>query len=157
MDTIEREISRDIYPMPAFATLTVADLGRTIDWYVNALDFVLLFTMPGPDGTPVVIHLRRWRYQDILVRPGKPPSGGGEWTISVMASIDQLETLAERARAHGGGTVDGPADTPWNTRDLHVTDPDGYTVIYTAQRPEDERDERFTAMMQEQARIQLGE
>jgi len=128
METIAPEITRDIYGMPAFVTLPVADLDRTVDWYTGGLDFVALFTMPGPGGAPALVHLRRWRYQDILVRPGPPASGGG-WTVSVMALAEQLGGIAERARAHGGGTVEGPFDTPWNTRDLHAVDPDGYTVV----------------------------
>ncbi|MEV4185641.1 VOC family protein [Streptosporangium canum] len=156
MDSVTPEISRDIYGMPAFVTITVADLDRTVDWYVNGLDFVLLFTVPGPDGSPALVHLRRWRYQDILVRPGEA-SAGGQWTIGMMAMQEQLDGLAERARAHGGGMVDGPVNTPWNTRDLRVTDPDGYTVVYTARRAESERDARFSAMMEEQARVQLGD
>ncbi|GAA3429413.1 hypothetical protein GCM10018953_65970 [Streptosporangium nondiastaticum] len=155
MDSIPAEISRDIYGMPAFVSLTVADLDRTVDWYVNGLDFISLFTVPGPGGEPALVHLRRWRYQDILVRPGKADPGEG-WTIGVMAELEQLDALAERARAHGGGTVDGPADTPWNTRDLRVTDPDGYTVVYTARRADGDRDARFNAMMEEEARRQLG-
>ncbi|WP_204077723.1 VOC family protein [Planotetraspora phitsanulokensis] len=149
------EINRDIYGMPAFVTLAVTDLDRTIDWYVNGLDFVVLFTVPDPTGKPALVHLRRWRYQDILVRLGEA-SGGGEWTISMMATRQQLDGLAERARKHGGGVVHGPVDTPWNTRDLRVTDPDGYTVVYTARRAEHELDERFSVMMQEQVRAQLG-
>jgi catechol 2,3-dioxygenase-like lactoylglutathione lyase family enzyme len=154
VEELRPEVTRDIYGMPAFVTLTVADLDRTVDWYVNGLDFIALFTMPGPDGRPGLVHLRRWRYQDILVRPGQP--GDGEWTVSVMALAEQLEAIAERARAHGGGRVEGPLDTPWNTRDLRTTDPDGYTLVYTARRPEGERDERFSAMIQEEARRQLG-
>ncbi|MET9066155.1 VOC family protein [Streptosporangium sandarakinum] len=155
MDSIPAEISRDIYGMPAFVSLTVADLDRTVDWYVNGLDFISLFTVPGPGGEPALVHLRRWRYQDILVRPGKADPGKG-WTIGVMADLEQLDALAERARAHGGGTVEGPADTPWNTTDLRVTDPDGYTVVYTARRADGDRDARFNAMMEEEARRQLG-
>ena len=100
--------------MPAFLTLTVADIERSVDWYVNGLDFIVLFTLPGPEGRPSLVHLRRWRYQDILVRTGVPPAGG-DWTFSIMAEADQLDQLAERAQAHGGGTVEGPDDTPWNT------------------------------------------
>jgi catechol 2,3-dioxygenase-like lactoylglutathione lyase family enzyme len=156
MDDITPEVTRDIYGMPAFVTLTVTDLDRTVDWYVNGLDFISLFTMPGPDGVPALVHLRRWRYQDILVRRGVPPVGG-EWAISFMATAEQLDEIAARARRHGGGGVDGPADTPWNTRDLRLTDPDGYTVVYTARRPTAERDERFSAMVERETRRQLGD
>ena len=154
-ETAKFEITRDIYGMPAFVTLTVADIDRTVDWYVNGLDFIVLFTLPGPDGAPALVHLRRWRYQDILVRRGAAPTGG-DWTVSVMATVEQLDALAERARSHGGGTVEGPSDTPWNTRDVRATDPDGYTVVYTARRPEGERDEAFSAMIQREAQAQLG-
>jgi len=155
MDAISPEVTKDIYGMPAFVTLVVSDIERTVDWYTNGLDFIVLFTMPGPEGVPALVHLRRWRYQDILVRPGQA-SGGGEWSISVMALTEQLEGIARRARAHGGGTVEGPADTPWNTTDLRTIDPDGYRLVYTARRPEGRNDERFGAMIRDLAREQPG-
>jgi catechol 2,3-dioxygenase-like lactoylglutathione lyase family enzyme len=155
MDIPTPEITRDIYGMPAFITLVVPDVERTVDWYVNGLDFISLFTLPGPDGSPALVHLRRWRYQDILVRPGKAPEPG-EWAFSVNAVAEQLDALAERARAHGAGVVEGPLDTPWNTRDVRTTDPDGYTVVFTARRPEGERDEAYSAMIMREARSQLG-
>jgi hypothetical protein len=52
MDASTPEITRDIYGMPTFVTFTVVDVERTVDWYVNGLDFIPLFTMPGPDGNP---------------------------------------------------------------------------------------------------------
>jgi catechol 2,3-dioxygenase-like lactoylglutathione lyase family enzyme len=156
MELIAPEVTKDIYGMPAFATLGVRDMARSVDWYVNGLDFIALFTMPGPDGAPALVHLRRWRYQDILLRPGQP-TPGGDWTVSVMALAERLDAIAERARAHGGGTVEGPVDTAWNTRDVRATDPDGYTVVYTARRPEGQLDERFSAQMEELTREQLGD
>jgi uncharacterized glyoxalase superfamily protein PhnB len=148
-------ITKDIYPMPAFVTLEVPDVVRTVDWYVNALDFIALFTMPGPDGGPSLVHLRRWRYQDILVRPGQSGPGSGS-TLSITALVEELPALADRVRTHGAGSVEGPLDTPWNTRDLRLTDPDGYRLVYTARRPEGERDEAFGARIQQLAREQLG-
>ena len=47
-------------------------------------------------------------------------------------------TSADRAarvrRAGGAGSVEGPVDTPWFSRDLVATDPDGYVVVLTAPR-----------------------
>jgi hypothetical protein len=62
------EISRALYGMPMFATLLASDLGATVSWYVARLGFVNLFTLPGPSG-PVLVHLRRWPFQDLLERP----------------------------------------------------------------------------------------
>lgn len=149
MQTVPPEVTRDIYPMPAFVTLAVPDLDRAVSWYVEGLDFVRLFTLPGPDGRAVLVHLRRWRYQDILLRlagPREAPSSAARtgWTPSVMALAEELDALAARARAHGSGTVEGPLDTPWNTRDLIATDPDGNRLVFTARRPDGQRDELFS-------------
>jgi hypothetical protein len=33
-------------------------------------------------------------------------------TLSIAAVVGELDALADRARRHGGGEVEGPADTP---------------------------------------------
>lgn len=35
------------------------------------------------------------------------------------------------------GSVSAIVDTPWNTRDLHITAPDGVQVVFTAAKPYD--------------------
>lgn len=133
--------------MPMFATLFVTDIEATTSWFVDGLGFLALFTIPGSGG-PALVHLRRWQFQDLLLRqgPGPSPAGTG-WSLSFAAVYDELDTLATRARAHGGGRVDGPADTMWNTRDLTTTDPDGNVVIFTAARPPDLTDTSFNEQM----------
>ena len=61
-------ITRDIYGMPAFVSFAVADIAAARDWYTAGLDFTDLFSILGPAG-PVLVHLRRWRFQDLLLRP----------------------------------------------------------------------------------------
>jgi catechol 2,3-dioxygenase-like lactoylglutathione lyase family enzyme len=140
-------ISHAIYGMPMFATLLVTDLDRTTSWYTEGLGFITLFSIPGADR-PVLVHLRRWQFQDLLARPAPGPvTAGTGITLSFAAVHDELDALAARARAHGGGRVDGPADTPWNTRDLTTTDPDGNVVIFTAARPPDRQDPDFSEQM----------
>jgi catechol 2,3-dioxygenase-like lactoylglutathione lyase family enzyme len=152
-------ISRAIYGMPMFATLQARDLAATVSWYTEGLGFINLFTMPGPDGAPLLVHLRRWQFQDLLVRPARNPATPGDGPargpatpgstcqLSFAAVYGELGALAERARAHAGGRVDGPADTPWNTRDLTATDPDGQVVVFTAARPPELADPAFTDRM----------
>jgi uncharacterized glyoxalase superfamily protein PhnB len=140
-------ISRAVYGMPMFATLIVADLERTTSWYVEGLGFISLFAVPGPSG-PALVHLRRWQFQDLLVRPAMAPvSAGNGCSLSFAAVDDELDDLAARARAHGAGRVDGPADTPWNTRDVTTVDPDGNVVVFTAARPPDQSDPEFSEQM----------
>ena len=152
-------ISRAIYGMPMFATLQARDLAATVSWYTDGLGFINLFTMPGPDGAPLLVHLRRWQFQDLLVRPARGPATPGDrpargpatpgstCQLSFAAVYGELDALAERARAHAAGRVDGPADTPWNTRDLTATDPDGQVVVFTAARPPELADPAFTERM----------
>jgi catechol 2,3-dioxygenase-like lactoylglutathione lyase family enzyme len=143
-------ISRAIYGMPMFATLLAGDIRATVSWYTAGLGFIELFTIPGPLGGPVLVHLRRWQFQDLLVRPIREPvAPGGGCTLSFAAIYDELGALAERARAHGGGRVDGPADTPWNTTDLTTADPDGNVVIFTAARPPGLADAAFSGQLRQ--------
>lgn len=124
--------------MPAFATFAVRDLDAATRWYTEGLGFIVLATMPGRGGANGLVHLRRWRYQDILLVPGGAEPGGPRLTFA--AGDDDLAVIAARLRAIGGGTVDGPATTPWHTRDLVATDADGHVVVLTAldrSRPDD--------------------
>lgn len=142
---LETGITRDIYGMPAFITLEVSDVRTAAAWFTDALDFIELFAMP-PGSDPVLIHLRRWRYQDVLVRRGSDETAGGGIQLSFAAEYDELDALGDRARRNGAA-VDGPADTAWNTRDLTVTSPQGLRIVFTARRPEPQRDAAFTADM----------
>jgi len=133
--------------MPMFATLLVADPERTVSWYVDGLGFINLFTVPGPSG-PALVHLRRWQFQDLLVRPSSEPiTPGTGLVLSFAAVLEELDDLASRARAHGAGRVEGPADTAWNTRDLTTVDPDGTVIVFTAARPLDQSDHTFSEQM----------
>jgi len=141
-------IGRDIYGMPSFATLAASDVDATVAWYTEGLDFIVLFTIPGPGGTPALVHLRRWQFQDLLVRPAAGAvTPGNAVTLTFAAVHDELDGLAARARAHGGGSAGHPVDTAWNTRDLTTTDPDGTVVVFSAGRPPESADARFSADM----------
>jgi catechol 2,3-dioxygenase-like lactoylglutathione lyase family enzyme len=141
-------VSHAIYGMPMFATIAASDIERTVSWYVDGLGFVVLFSLPGPSGPPSLVHLRRWQFQDILVRSASGPvTAGSGLSLSFAAVYDEVDAMADQARSHGGGSVDGPVDTPWNTRDVTTTDPDGHVVVFTAGRPPSRTDPVFSARM----------
>jgi catechol 2,3-dioxygenase-like lactoylglutathione lyase family enzyme len=149
MPALETGIDTSIYPMPMFLRVQAADLARSRAFYTQALDMVELAVLPGPDGAPFLVHLRRWRYQDVLLVPARGPvTAGSGLGLALAAEHDELAALAERARAFGA-QVEGPADTPWNTTDVTVVDPDGLPITYTARRPVERRDADFEAMMRD--------
>ena len=82
----------------------------------------------GTETDTALVHLRRERYQDLLLIPARDSGGGPKEGARVMfAAYDaDLEALPRCARTVGTGTAEGPAPTCWNTVDLVARDPDGY-------------------------------
>ena len=130
----------EIYPMPAFPTLSVSNLAVSKQFYVDGLGFQVIFSMP-PDGGPAVLeHLRWTRYADLLLEQ-RPESEGEEDRVGRGARVRlnfsaalagrTCADIAERARAHGGGTVRGPIERPYNAREVMVTDPDGFVLVFS--------------------------
>lgn len=145
----------EIYPMPAFATLAVADVAGIAAWYDRALGFSTVFRAPDIGGQPAMVHLRRRKYQDLLItlaQPGAAPADApSSLTLSFQAD-GEVDSLAERARSAeplGRSSIAGPVNTPWNTRDLRVTDPAGHRLVFTGRNPnaDPEQQARIKAML----------
>ena len=142
----------EVYPMPMFATLSVNDIAAVARWYAEALGFGTMFAGPPIGGQPSLVHLRRNKYQDVLLVPSRTAQTGvGPSTLTLSFSADEVDTLAARARAAqplGASAIAGPVDTPWNTRDLKVTDPAGHQLIFTSRQanPDPEQVKRMQAM-----------
>ncbi len=144
----------EIYPMPIFATLSVPDAGALSDWYQAALGFSVVFAAPPAGGQPSLVHLRRRKYQDLLIVPGPPgpADAGSTLTLSFEAGGD-VDELAQRARTApptGVASIEGPVATPWNTRDLRVTDPAGHRLVFFERdpNPDPEQAARMKALIE---------
>lgn len=133
------DIDRSVYFMPVFANFVVSDLAAAQEFY-HAMGFATVATIPGPDGSPQLVHLRRLRYQDILLIPGRPSAGTVSMTYA--AGGEDLAGLADRVRkaAVAGAEIEGPYDSPWFTTDVTIDDPDGNRITLTEPRTAD-RDE----------------
>jgi PhnB protein len=111
---------------PAF---TVADLDRSVDFYTNALGFVVDDRFTGPDG----------KLQGIMLKAGVCRLGlsQDDWAkgrdrqkgIAVRVwctTVQDIDALAERIKAAGHALTEAPKDQPWGGRTLSVDDPDGF-------------------------------
>lgn len=122
----------DVYPMPVFVLLETTDVERATRWFTDALDFGIMFVGPRSDDRPMMAHLRGARYQDVLIvaNDAAPAAGPSPIGVTFQALTDTaVDALAARAAGHG--RVDGPRNTPWNTRDVTVYDPDGNAYVFT--------------------------
>lgn len=146
-------IDLSIYVMPAFVTLSVSNLERSRRWYVEGLGFALLASVPGPSGEVALLHLRRWRYQDVLLVPARHPLAPLPVERSIRLTLSahgtNLDALVASARVIDGGSVEGPTITPWNTLDVLARDPDGYEVVFTSTLPPHLQDPAFATRMEQ--------
>ena len=153
----------EIYPMPMFATLAVDDVAAVARWYGEALGFGTMFAGPPMGGQPSIVHLRRNKYQDVLLVPSRTAgSSAPPLTLTLSFSADEVDELAGRARAVaavGASAVVGPIDTPWNTRDLRVTDPAGHQLVFTTRQPnpDPEQVRRMQEMFRSASRVRRAE
>ncbi|OGO06956.1 MAG: hypothetical protein A2Y73_09245 [Chloroflexi bacterium RBG_13_56_8] len=134
----------EFYPMPLFVKLFVCDVEASAKWYENALGFRSIYALTGDKGVQVMNHLRLGRYQDLMLLPQSEDMARLDkgWGVAISLTLeDGINDLAQRA-ASAGSSVEGPTETPWNTRELTVWDPDGYMLTFSqvvdATRPFDE-------------------
>ena len=144
----------EIYPMPMFATLAVDDVAAVARWYSEALGFGTMFAGPPIGDQPSIVHLRRNKYQDLLLVPRRAgATRAAPATLTLSFSADEVDELAGRARLVapvGASAVVGPIDTPWNSRDLRVTDPAGHQLVFTSRQanPDPEQVKRMQQMFE---------
>jgi len=132
-DAVPPEPFRGIYGMPAFVTIPTSDLAASMDFWISGLGFFELFSIPG-----TLVHLRRWAFQDVLlVAAASVPEQAPAMSFSFSGVLSQVDSLAEACRALRPNSVDGPRDTPWNTRDVEVITPENARIVFTAAKPFD--------------------
>jgi hypothetical protein len=132
-DAVPPEPFRGIYGMPAFMTVPTGDLPASADFWVRGLGFFELFSMPGR-----LVHLRRWAFQDVLLVPAasvaEQPSAV---SFNFACVLSEIDSVAAACRALRPDAVEGPQDTPWNTRDVVVITPENVRIVFTAAKPFD--------------------
>lgn len=112
-------------PLKAFTKLLVLDVEASARFYEQ-----LGFTRVGADGTFVQLA---WPGEGRVFLVGAPTGvsleGRRGWGVLlgfVAASVD----VVARAAVGLGAPVEGPQTQPWHTREVVVTDPDGYRLNF---------------------------
>ncbi|MGP4014330.1 VOC family protein [Saccharopolyspora sp. 5N708] len=124
------EVFRGIYAMPVFVTLPTSDLAASTNFWVRGFGFIELFSIPGQ-----VVHLRRWAFQDVLLVPAAAGTARAEvpaMSVSFSCVLSEIEPIMGACTELVPGSVTGPRDTPWGTRDIEVITPEQARVVFTA-------------------------
>jgi hypothetical protein len=132
LDATAPEIFRGIYGMPMFVTLPTRDLAASKDFWIRGLGFVDLFSLPGR-----LTHLRRWAFQDVLLVPEEHAAEPVAMSVSFACVLSQLDEIAKRCEELVPGCTSGPAEKPWNSRELTIVTPENARVVMTAAKPLD--------------------
>jgi catechol 2,3-dioxygenase-like lactoylglutathione lyase family enzyme len=118
-------------------SFTVSALERSIDFYAGTLGFVVAERW-SRDGEPIGVMLRAGLCELSLIQDdwakGRDRERGQAMRI-YCETEQEIDALAERARAAGGTVTAGPRDHSWGARGVDLEDPDGFRLtIYRRRR-----------------------
>jgi len=112
--------------LESFVKLLVLDRESSARFYEG-----LGFARIGTDGTH--LHLRWGEHGDVFlvgVPSGVQVEGRRAWGVLLgFTAQGGVDAVAAKATALGAPTQ-GPEQQPWHTRELVVTDPDGYRLCF---------------------------
>lgn len=131
-DAVAPEPFHGLYGMPMFVTVPSADPTVSTDFWVRALGFFDLFSVPGQ-----LTHLRRWAFQDVLLVAGEQQDDTPAMTVSFSCVLGEIDAIAAACEAVSPGCTTGPRLMPWNSVELEVRTPENIRVVMTAARPWD--------------------
>ena len=116
------------------ASLTVADLKRSVAWYREVLGFTMDREFER-DGRLFATSLRAGRVKILLAQDdgakGLDRVKGKGFSLQITTA-DDIDLLAERAR-RGGASEANPVDG-WGVRVFRLRDPDGFRWVVSSPR-----------------------
>ena len=124
---------RGIYLMPMFMCLYSHDLEESEVFWTQGLGFINLYTMPG-----MMIHLRRWAFQDVLIRKSGSNTGDSDTdmesigSLSVAVTEKQISKIVDACERLRPGSTSAPLRKPWNSLEARIHTPEGLILILTA-------------------------
>ena len=124
---------RGIYLMPMFMCLYSHNLEESDLFWTQGLGFIDLYTMPG-----MMIHLRRWAFQDVLIRKSGSNDGSPDadmepiGSLSVAVTEKQIDKIVEACERLRPGSTSAPIRKPWNSLEASIHTPEGLALTLTA-------------------------
>ena len=118
------------------ASITVADLQKSMAWYRDVLGFEVQQEMER-DGVLRAVSLQAGNVR-ILLNQEDGAKGWdrkkGEGISIQFTTNDNLDDLAAKIKASGSAIDSEPADMPWGVRMFRMRDPDGFKLVFSSER-----------------------
>jgi catechol 2,3-dioxygenase-like lactoylglutathione lyase family enzyme len=112
----------------AVPALRVADVARSIDWYLTALGFS---GNPFPADPPYAFAILRQGTAELMLRHGSPPLRDKQrpYDWDVYLRVDGLSLRDRYARCSKQGIVTRRLERMfYGLAEFEITDPDGYVL-----------------------------
>jgi predicted enzyme related to lactoylglutathione lyase len=103
----------------AVPILCVRSLAASLDYYTQALGFSIGWEIEG------YAQVKRDRCLLMLCEGRQGHAGTWVWTAA-----DDVDLLHDEWKASGANILQGPANFPWGSREIHVLDPDGHRLRF---------------------------
>ena len=106
----------------------ITDHQRSIAFYVDGLGFAIDWEHRFEPGLPVFMQLTRAGQTIFLTaHAGDCEVGGAAYFV-----VPDVDACHQEFGRRGAPIAERPADTPWGTREMVVTDPDGNRLRFAA-------------------------
>ena len=123
--------SRSLALSSASPSFTVNDLEKSLGWYRDVLGFGVEETWKNDDGKVVGISLKAGNVSFMIGqddwKKGRDRKKGEGFRL-YCETKKSVDDLARRIESKGGRLDSPPTDQPWGTRDISLTDPDGFKI-----------------------------
>ena len=118
--------------------LTVDDLAKSVAWYRDVVGFIVGEEFKGDDGQLIGAVLRAGDANFLLgqddFKKGRDRGKGQGFRLYCTTRQD-IDRLAAEIEARGGVLDQQPTDQPWGMRDFALTDPDGFKISISTEKP----------------------
>lgn len=113
--------------------LRITQAERSLAFYVGQLGFVADWEHQFEPGFPLFFQITREGQTIFLTEHTGDCEVGG----AVYFVVPDVDAVAASFRARGVQIEQGPADTPWGTREMLVRDPDGNRLRFASDSADD--------------------
>ncbi len=128
--TKSREGSKSLALSSASPSFTVNDLEKSLGWYRDVLGFEVEEEWKD-DGKVVGVSLKAGNVSFMIGqddwKKGRDRKKGEGFRL-YCETKKSVDDLARRIESKGGRLDGPPTDQPWGTRDISLTDPDGFKI-----------------------------